>query len=238
MSGVTDLGSRLLRAAIDHYRRGWSGRGPFRRCRCTFERLESCSVYGARIARERPAGEAIRLIARRLRRCRDLSVYAFPGEASPAGAGWGRDFDDVERASDPRAALLALDAELAGDGESPAARGAVVRAAARIATGAAPHRGPGELLVRDGWRVAETLERRRDIRRGAAILIAIAAATTVLALDAPLIGASGALTALGAIALARRNGLAAARVVRQGVLAGLELEVEPPITHPNESAPS
>ncbi|MCW5807069.1 MAG: membrane protein insertion efficiency factor YidD, partial [Deltaproteobacteria bacterium] len=85
---------RALAAAIRAYRRWLSGRGPLRGVSCTFARCESCSAYGLRVAREAPtAAHAIRLIRRRLRRCRDASVYALAAPGGGAALAWGADHE-------------------------------------------------------------------------------------------------------------------------------------------------
>ena len=79
------LGQPLLVALIRCYRRCLSGRGPFRRTRCSFAACESCSAFGLRIATEAAASfpQAVLLIWARLRRCDRAYLYrsgkAWPG---------------------------------------------------------------------------------------------------------------------------------------------------------------
>ena len=116
---------RALAAAIRGYRRWLSGRGPLARVRCSFHASESCSAFGLRAATTAPSTwQAVARIRRRLRRCRDVSVYALPGEHGRHVLGWGADHDrDLDE----------LCAELARDGESPAAQALVLAARGLVA---------------------------------------------------------------------------------------------------------
>src|SRR5688500_17061727 len=82
----------LLLGFIAFYRRRLAGRGPFRNVRCTFARIESCSAFGERMAREAPSTwtAAYRILGR-LRRCRELSLY----ECANGALGWGRGYDPL-----------------------------------------------------------------------------------------------------------------------------------------------
>lgn len=116
---------RALAAAIRGYRRWLSGRGPLARVRCSFHASESCSAFGLRAATTAGSTwQAVGRIRRRLRRCRDASVYALPGEHGRHVLGWGADHDrDLDE----------LCAELARDGESPAARALILAARELVA---------------------------------------------------------------------------------------------------------
>lgn len=110
----------ILIGTLRGYRRWLSGRGPLRRVRCSFAD-ETCGAFGLRTAREAPSTwTAVARIRRRLRRCRDASVYALPGGA----LGWGRDHDRP---------VSALTAELVADGEAPATRARVLAARELVA---------------------------------------------------------------------------------------------------------
>ena len=114
---------RLLVLAIRGYRRWLSGRGPLRRVRCTFDHghdTESCSAFGLRTVREAPSARvAIGRIQRRLRRCRDASLFALDAPDGTRALGWGADHDRP---------LAELHAELVADGELHAARTQVLSA--------------------------------------------------------------------------------------------------------------
>lgn len=113
------LGQHFLVLWIRLYRRCLSGRGALRRVRCTFHHSESCSTFGLRVARTSPsAWVALGRIRRRLRRCRDASIYA----TGPGALAWGADHDR------PLDELLAT---LTADTEAPASRAVVL--AARLA---------------------------------------------------------------------------------------------------------
>lgn len=116
---------RALAAAIRGYRRWLSGRGPLARVRCSFHASESCSAFGLRAATSAPSTwQAVGRIRRRLRRCRDVSLYALPGEHGRHVLGWGADHDrDLDE----------LRAELARDDESPAARALILTARELVA---------------------------------------------------------------------------------------------------------
>ncbi len=116
---------RVLAAAIGGYRRWLSGRGPLRRVRCTFHAGESCSSFGLRAAREAPSAPAAwGRIRRRLRRCRDASLFALTAADGSRALGWGADH---ERPLDE------LCAELAADGEAAAACATVLAARELVA---------------------------------------------------------------------------------------------------------
>jgi WD40 repeat protein/putative component of membrane protein insertase Oxa1/YidC/SpoIIIJ protein YidD len=143
-----------LLAVVRLYRRRLSGRGPFARLRCTFEGLESCSAFAERTLRNTAAPAALGRIARRLGRCRHLSLYRLPG----GGLAGGRGYDGAG----PR-----LDAALEADGETDEVRAAVRRAALWCGgQRAAP--GPG-LLVRDAALVRRALRRRAGCRGAVAV---------------------------------------------------------------------
>lgn len=119
------LVQHLLVLFIRVYRRFLSGRGALRRVRCTFHHTETCSAFGLRAARESSGAlVAIGRIRRRIRRCREASIYA----AGPDALAWGADHDRP---------LLPLLARLAADGETAASRAVVL--ASRLAI--ARHRG-------------------------------------------------------------------------------------------------
>ncbi|MEM6993441.1 MAG: hypothetical protein AAF721_23205 [Myxococcota bacterium] len=114
------LGRSSLVAAIRWYRRRVSGRGPLRGVVCSFAESESCSAYGLRMVQQR-AGSlpgALRLIARRLARCRDASVYC-----DRRALLWGPDYDE----------LRGVDARASRAHEAPATRVALLRAAVALA---------------------------------------------------------------------------------------------------------
>ncbi len=162
---------RLLLAVIGFYRRRLSGRGPFAQVRCTFEGLESCSLYAERITRESPsAWVALGRIRRRLRRCRHLSLYRL----AEGKLGWGRDYDVVLKGSGKRV----LDDALRQDGECEPVRAAVGRAAARVA-GARIESGPLPLL-RDAEGARRTWKRRLWARLTAVGILAALASIAAL----------------------------------------------------------
>lgn len=145
---------RLLLWWIVFYRRRISGRGPMRRVRCTFHHGETCSAFGLRVARESPSFRvAWGRIRRRLKRCRNASIYDVSAPGGPRALGWGTDHER------PLDELLA---ELTADTEGPQARATVL--AARLAVArfrgdlidlaqVAPHRAllpPAQLVLRNG----------------------------------------------------------------------------------------
>ena len=135
---------RALVVAIRGYRRWLSGRGPLARVRCTFHHSESCSAFGLRAATTAPtAWEAAGRIRRRLRRCRDASVYVLPGDDGRLVLGWGADHDR---------ALDELGAELVRDDELPAASAHILAARELVARWRSD---PAEL--------AALQQRRRDL---------------------------------------------------------------------------
>lgn len=155
---------KLLIAAIRFYRRRLAGRGLLRAVRCTFEQCESCSAYGERMIREAPSAlVALARIRRRLRRCRQLSLYRLPD----GGLGWGDAYDGL--LDDRALALQRIDSMLAEDGEGAAVRDAVHRAGAEVLVHAGRARGlpvdhtSTHLLARDAAAVERALTRR--IRR-------------------------------------------------------------------------
>lgn len=114
---------RLLVLWILFYRRWISGRGVMKRVRCTFHHGETCSAFGLRVARESSGfWQAWRRIRRRVKRCRNASIYDCTVPGGPRALGWG---SDHERPLDE------LLAELAADTEGPEARATVL--AARLA---------------------------------------------------------------------------------------------------------
>jgi putative component of membrane protein insertase Oxa1/YidC/SpoIIIJ protein YidD len=166
----------LLSRGVAFYRRRLSGRGPLRRVRCTFEHTESCSAYGARVLRgSRSSAEAVARIARRLLRCRSLSLYAFPG----GGLGWGDGFDALLGPAGASAGRRQLDRRLTRDAELPATRDAVAAACARVAEAVwlpplAPQHGGPEgtgLLRRGGVGAARALALRARIATAVACLL-------------------------------------------------------------------
>jgi putative component of membrane protein insertase Oxa1/YidC/SpoIIIJ protein YidD len=171
---------RLLAAAIGLYRRHLSGRGSFRGVRCTFEQCESCSEYGERMVREAPSAlTALARIRRRLRRCRQLSLYRL----SDSGLGWGSGYDGLMD-DEPDRALQDIDAMLAEDAEEAHVRQAVGRAAAEVMISAGTRRRripgrPGEprLLLRDAGAAKRALACRVRLRLAAAVLLATCGAS-------------------------------------------------------------
>ena len=152
-----------LALAIRGYRRWLSGRGPLRRVRCTFHHNESCSAFGLRSAHEAPSlRSALGRIRRRLRRCRDASLFALDGAGGRA-LGWG--------AAHERA-LPELVAELTADREQAAAQATVLGARLTVA------RWRGDLLdavavtdaLRELPRVPLVLRRPPSARALAALL--------------------------------------------------------------------
>jgi len=126
------------------------------------------------MAREAPnTMAAILAIARRLQRCRGLSLYRL-GNGSP---GWGRAHDAVAGSADPDEVLRRLDVHLLKCGEQLAVRNAVQRSGrlVAIASGSSPGRGERpvdtrNLLIRDGV----TLQRRQKRRARNRALLALA----------------------------------------------------------------
>ena len=84
--------TRLLLSLILLYRRFLSGRGPLRRVRCTCHHAETCSAYALRIASTHSFVHSLRLIRRRLRRCRTSSIYDCSTGPTRILA-WGTDHD-------------------------------------------------------------------------------------------------------------------------------------------------
>jgi putative component of membrane protein insertase Oxa1/YidC/SpoIIIJ protein YidD len=84
--------SHLLVALILLYRRFLSGRGALRRVRCTFHHTESCSAFALRTARGVPFWVSLPRIFRRLRRCRDSSIWDLSTPTQRI-LGWGLDHD-------------------------------------------------------------------------------------------------------------------------------------------------
>lgn len=194
---MTMGGSRaVLRLAIRGYRRWLSGKGPLRRVRCTFHHGETCSAFGLRAAHEAPdLRTALGRIRRRVRRCGEASIFALPVPDGGRALGWGADHER------PLAEVLA---ELAADGELPAARATVLAARGTVARwrgdvvdliALAPHRHglPAvQVLVRrpPPWRLVAGLLAGRA---AAAAVLVVAAALVAPALAAAL----GTLAALG-----------------------------------------
>jgi len=204
------LGRRALLAAIRFYRRRLRGRGPFARVRCTFEGLETCSEYGLRAALEGPPLRALGRIGRRLRRCRDLSLFALEG----GGLGFGAAYDGVLLGSSAARAAAAIDRTLAGDGEGEAVRAAVRNAAARVAAAPfdpAPGAPAGSArlpLVRDAralaGRLAARWRRLAIAALGAAVALAGAAAAGAPPAACALVAFAVALAVLAARATSHR----------------------------------
>ena len=198
----------MLARLIRLYQRFLSGRGPLRAVRCTFERTESCSVYGRRLAEDPsvPGWRAVWLIARRLRACRGSALYVDAG-----GLVWGPDFDRLS----PAEHAARLDRAL----ESEATRAAVCRAHLDIAGHCSdPGRVPPEAARRalsraPGSRLLlRTLDARRARgrawRRAGRGLLVYAVVVGALLGGAGLTWATGAITvgaALAASSLVRRE---------------------------------
>jgi putative component of membrane protein insertase Oxa1/YidC/SpoIIIJ protein YidD len=175
---------RVLLAGIRFYRRRLSGRGPFRRVRCTFEGLESCSAFAERIVQETPsAWTAMRRILRRLRRCRHLSLY----QLKDGKLGWGSDYDTALGGVCVEEAARQMDSALAADGEGTRVRASVVRATALVAAAAGspavPVAGSWPLpLIRSGTAMQQVFARRYR-RRILAAVVAAAVGTVAVFLD-------------------------------------------------------
>jgi hypothetical protein len=192
---------RALVAAILFYRRRLSGRGPLRKVRCTFGHCESCSAYGLRAAREAPTvREAIGRIRRRLRRCRDASVYALVAPDGGRALAWG---DDLDRPIDELIASLETADEL------PPARATVLAAREAVARWrgdlvdrmavAAHRRGlpRASLMIRPApSRRALVGRRTRRALLAAPLLVALAWWLLPLSLPVALTGVTVALAAL------------------------------------------
>ncbi len=165
---------RVLLAGIRFYRRHLSGRGPFRRVRCTFAGLESCSAFDERIVQETPsAWTAMRCIFRRLRRCRRLSLY----QLKDGKLGWGSDYDAALGGVSVEEAARQMGSALAADGEGTRVRMSVVEATVLVATvarsSAAPVVGSSPLpLIRSGTAVQQVFARRYRRRMLASIAAA------------------------------------------------------------------
>ncbi|MEZ4401508.1 MAG: membrane protein insertion efficiency factor YidD [Kofleriaceae bacterium] len=186
----------LVVLAIRGYRRWLSGRGPLARVRCTFASGASCSAYGLRAARTAPTvGAALGQIRRRLRRCRDASVYAVDSGGRHA-LGWGA-LHDVP--------LAEVEASLGADGEDAADRATVLAARALVAR----WRGDALALVevtaaRRGLPAARPQVRRvptwRDVARGLVpSTAALASVVAVLAHLAPVVAPLAAAAAVGLV---------------------------------------
>ncbi|MCA9645201.1 MAG: hypothetical protein KC492_31135, partial [Myxococcales bacterium] len=89
-----------LQLAIRGYRRWASGKGPFRRVRCSFEQTESCSAFGLRVSEEAPSLDvALRLVRARIAACGEACLHVT--ERADRGGGdaevyWGPLYDRLE----------------------------------------------------------------------------------------------------------------------------------------------
>jgi hypothetical protein len=213
----------LLLGLIGVYRRCFAGRGPLRNVRCTFGRIESCSVFGERMARDAPTTwAAVSCIFRRLRRCRDLSLFRLPNNA----LGWGKGFDTLVRAPSRRDAVGNLDDVLARTGENADVRAAVREAAFWVLThsgaawrGGVQHSG---LLVRDALAVRRAHTRRFYSRGAMAIVFAGLAMAAAVAGGGQLLIASLAAAGLLMATSAWTSRRLIARVGRLEILAAIE----------------
>lgn len=148
---------RALVAAIIGYRRHLSGRGPLRAVRCTFAHGESCSAYGLRAAREAPTvGRALGRIRRRLRRCRDASVYVTADGARSLA--WNA---ELERPLDELIAELETDEERPRRELKFSRRAKSSRAGGAICSIASRSR---RIATRYRWRPRACVRRRRVAR--------------------------------------------------------------------------
>jgi putative component of membrane protein insertase Oxa1/YidC/SpoIIIJ protein YidD len=225
--GVTDsLVRKLLAVAIRFYRERLSGRGPFQRVSCTFDRCESCSAYGERMVQEAATcREALARIRRRLQRCRSLSLFRFPDGKLGHASG----YDGMLTHASPTRFLQSLDDKLAHDDESLQVRQAVRHAAWQIMAGEQglqPNTnamaGSPSLLVRDAVMAQHTLARRR---RRAVFLAAVMAWFAVLIWAIQPEAGAAVFFVLGSILLARSaymTGRLGQRLLDQETLNGLE----------------
>ena len=153
----------MLVRLIRLYRAHLTGRGPFRRCRCTFEGTESCSAYGLRVAQEAGSLSALRLIRARLRRCRGAAIYRGDGVWM-----WGRLYD--------AGGADALVATLRAAGESPESCELVIDSA-RMIRGERPQN--SRPLLRDGAQLRAWLRARLARRVLAWVALSAALALAV-----------------------------------------------------------
>ncbi|GAB4515849.1 MAG: hypothetical protein Tsb0020_34510 [Haliangiales bacterium] len=203
----------LLVAAIRGYRRWLSGRGPLRAVRCSFERSESCSAYGLRVARDSPSAlAAARQIRARIRRCGQASLYRVDGALT-----WGDIydrapdalFDALARARElpvTQAAVMRARAQVAGASGHDADRARAL-SLAQAAQSAAPSAPRAQVVVRSQRGLERTLRRQRNARllRAMTPLCALVALTGWLSLLPALLALALAVRAVRAHARAHQR---------------------------------
>ncbi len=211
------VGQRLLLWLIALYQRFFRGRGLFSRVRCSFEHAESCSRYGERVVREvaTSAPEALALIFRRLRRCRQAAIYRDDDRRWL----WGPVYDHPGALDHP----AALERALVGAHERADSQAVVLQSAAIVAYARGERRGARDLLVRaraitSAERLPRPLARdsaalqaglRRRLHRRLAIagaMLGLGAAVTLIgSMIALVVSAGGALALVVAALLTYRE---------------------------------
>lgn len=219
--------ARAVARAIALYRAHLSGRGPLRRVRCTFERTESCSAYGLRIAAEQPALRSLALVATRIRRCGRLSLYR---DRDHAAWLWhvehetltARELDAaLERSHElasTRAAVLRANALVGcelGDAVRVAACRELLASLGETRPAGTP---PEQILVRAAATCFVRPRRRRGVRVVATLVVTLIVTATLLSLGAH---RAAALACLAGVASVTRAWWRCAREVSrvEGLLA-------------------
>jgi putative component of membrane protein insertase Oxa1/YidC/SpoIIIJ protein YidD len=173
----------VLLASIRFYRRRISGKGPLRRVDCTFKTHESCAAFAERVILEAPSAlGSLVCIARRLKRCRGLSLYYLANGT----LGWEREYDAVLARDPPAAGVRELGDLLGRQGEAEAVRAAVCRAAEAVVAASKAQASEAwnvawesSIVVRDARAVRAFLLRSWRVRTavvGIALLLALTAA--------------------------------------------------------------
>jgi putative component of membrane protein insertase Oxa1/YidC/SpoIIIJ protein YidD len=214
--------SRVLPRAIALYRAHLSGRGPLARVRCTFERTESCSAYGLRVAREASLVRAASLVAKRIRHCGCLSVYRdrdrdawlwHPVHEAKAAQEIDAELEVALELPATRAAVLRANALVGrelGDGARVAACRDLIGSIGETRASGTP---PEQLLVRGAGAWFAKARRRRRTRVVAALTLTTLIVVASLALGAQ---AMAGACVLAGIALVARASWRCAREVARG----------------------